>query len=389
MKVKLGDLLKVEHGFAFKSENYVDNGNTVLVTLGNISDKNSFKINEDKITFYGADYPEEYNLVEGDLIMPLTEQVVGLFGNTAFVPKYKNYQFVLNQRVGKVIVDKTKTNKDFIHHLLALDYVKNQLEARASGTRQRNISPESIYDVSVYVPSLEKQNKIGDILKSIESQIERNNAMVQKLQVLGHTIYSDTFRDCKTTCSLMNFPYIHLIKQGIDVFKGKKHYIATANVVDDNLNFDTSKITFDNREGRANMQPIKNSVWFAQMKNSVKHIFVSDNDDYLVDNYIFSTGFYGFQCDDIAYEFMVETISLPYFEKVKDKMANGAIMASINSDSLHLIEIPSPTIEQLSAYHERVKDIYMQISAIKTESHKLSKLKEKLLPLLINGQLSV
>ena len=187
----------------------------------------------------------------------------------------------------------------------------------------------------------------------------------------------------------MNFPYIHLIKQGINEFKGEKHYIATADITDDNLNLDASKITFDNREGRANMQPIKNSVWFAQMKNSVKHIFVSDNDNYLADNYIFSTGFYGFECDKIAYEFMIGTLSLPYFEQIKDKMANGAIMASINSDSLNLIKIPMPTEEQLSSYHEKTKYIYMQISAIKTENYKLSKLKEKLLPLLINGQLSI
>ena len=206
---------------------------------------------------------------------------------------------------------------------------------------------------------------------------------------MGNTTYSDAFKNCNATCSLLDFPHVQLIKQGIDDFDGEKHYIATADVTNNNLNFDAQKITCDNREGRANMQPVKNSVWFAQMKNSIKHIFISNNDDYLVNNYIFSTGFYGFKCDEIAYEFMIGTLSLPYFEQIKDKMANGAIMVSINSDTLKLIKIPMPTEEQLSLYHEKTKSIYMQISDIKTENYKLSKLKEKLLPILINGQLSI
>ena len=213
--------------------------------------------------------------------------------------------------------------------------------------------------------------------------------MVHNLQVLGNAIYSNTFKDCNVTCSLSDFQYIRLIKHGINNFLGEKHYIATADVTNNDINFNTSKITFANREGRANMQPVKNSVWFAQMKDSIKHIFISNNDDYLVDNYIFSTGFYGFQCDEIAYEFMVETLSLPYFEQIKSKMANGAIMASINNDSLNFIKIPLPTKKQLITYHKEVKDIYMQISVIKAENIKLLKLKEKLLPLLINKQLTV
>ena len=44
-KYKLGKLLKVKHGFAFKSENYVEKSEYALVTLANISSTNDFQYN--------------------------------------------------------------------------------------------------------------------------------------------------------------------------------------------------------------------------------------------------------------------------------------------------------------------------------------------------------
>ena len=76
-KCKLGKLLKVKHGFAFKSENYVEKSEYALVTLANISSTNDFQYNEEKTTYYGASFPSEFILKTGDLIMPLTEQVMG------------------------------------------------------------------------------------------------------------------------------------------------------------------------------------------------------------------------------------------------------------------------------------------------------------------------
>ena len=180
-KVKLGELLKIKHGFAFKSENYVDESKYALVTLANISASNNFQFNRDKTTFYGASFPMDFILQEDDLIMPLTEQVVGLFGNSAFIPKIEGISFVLNQRVGKVFPYEEKADKYYLHYLLATNSVKDQLEYRASGTRQRNISPSDVYDVEVFVPDLEIQKRIGKCLYNIERKINFNNKINDNL----------------------------------------------------------------------------------------------------------------------------------------------------------------------------------------------------------------
>ena len=179
-KCRLGDLFSIQQGFAFKSEKYLTKGRYVLCTLGNISSDNNFKYDLSKANYYPDDFPKNFVLKEGDLIIPLTEQTFGLFGNTAFVPHTENFQFVLNQRVGKVI-PKENVDKYYLHYLLSTDLVRNQIEATATGTSQRNTSPESIYDVIVWVPDYEKQKKIGKTLYDLERKINNNNAINNNL----------------------------------------------------------------------------------------------------------------------------------------------------------------------------------------------------------------
>ena len=76
-----------------------------------------------------------------------------------------------------------------------------------------------------------------------------------------------------TVASIINNPLTQVIKPGVDAFTTKE-YLATAEVTGTNI-ASGSIIDYENREGRANMQPVVNSVWFAKMKNSIKHLFLN------------------------------------------------------------------------------------------------------------------
>ena len=184
-----------------------------------------------------------------------------------------------------------------------------------------------------------------------------------------------------------DFPYIQIISPGIKRFDGKKCYIATADVEGAKINYNAPLITFENRESRANMQPVANSVWFAKMKNSIKHIYVTKENNNLINNYVFSTGFLGLKCDDTAFEYLIDYLKLPYFESTKDLLSHGATQQSINNEDLKSFKIHLPSSESLLIFHNMTKDIYCNIAKISEKTHQLTLLKNKLLPLLINGQL--
>lgn len=210
---------------------------------------------------------------------------------------------------------------------------------------------------------------------------------MQLLQVLGQAIFNCLFYSESNLTSLVDFPYIQIIKPGIIKFDDKKHYIATAEIEGEQFNYNAPLIEYETRENRANMQPISNSVWFAKMKNSIKHIYVAQNDKIINLNYIFSTGFCGIKCEEFSFEYMINYLNLPYFEKKKDITSHGSTMEGINNEDLKSFKIHLPTKDKLILFHNKTKEIYYEISKIRQVTFQLTCLKDKLLPLLINGQL--
>lgn len=117
MKCKLGDYIRIKHGFAFKGE-YItaENNGVVLVTPGNFEIGGGFK--EDKCKFFNGDYPKEYVLSPYDLIVTMTDlsKQGDTLGYSALVPK-TNRVYLHNQRIGLVDVYNPKADKMFIYWL--------------------------------------------------------------------------------------------------------------------------------------------------------------------------------------------------------------------------------------------------------------------------------
>ena len=418
MKVKLGDYIRIMHGFAFKTENYVDNSEYRLVTLGNFQEGgNCFKYNDSKATYYGAEFPDRFILSAGDLIMPLTEQVVGLFGNSALVPHENRFKFVLNQRVGKVEIIREGIDLYYLHYLLATTSVKYQLEARASGTKQRNISPDDVYDVIVDLPEYYIQKRIGKLLYDIELKQEFNNKISSELESMAKTLYDYWFLqfefpneegkpykssggkmvwndelkreipDGWKVDNLMESSLCEDIKSGVDYFETNKIYLPTANINGEEIT-DGDYITFNNRESRANMQPVKNSVWFAKMKNSIKHLSIPNNSEWFINKYILSTGFQGLKCSEDSFSFIHCVVNSSWFETYKDVLSHGATQESVNNEDLKNIKFAVPTNKVLKYFSKIVLPMLERKFTIVKENQELSSLRDFLLPLLMNGQVT-
>lgn len=417
MKVKLGEYIRIMHGFAFKTENYVDYSEYRLVTLGNFQEGgNCFKYNDSKATYYGAEFPEKFILKSGDLIMPLTEQVIGLFGNSALVPEEIRFKFVLNQRVGKVEIIRDGIDLYYLHYLLATTSVKNQLEARASGTKQRNISPDDVYDVTIDLPDYSFQKRIGKLLHNIEMKQEINNKISTELESISRALYDYWFlqfefpndegkpyksfggkmvwnEELKREIpegwiveNLMETSICKDIKAGVDYFD-TKNYLPTANINGETIT-DGENVTYDNRENRANMQPIKYSVWFAKMKNSIKHLSIPKNSEWFINKYILSTGFQGLKCSEDSFSFIHCVVNSSWFETYKDVLSHGATQEGVNNEDLKNIKFAVPTDKILKQFSKIVLPVLERKFAIIKENQELTSLRDFLLPLLMNGQVT-
>ena len=178
-----------------------------------------------------------------------------------------------------------------------------------------------------------------------------------------------------------------VISSGIDRFSTKKYY-ATADIIGTSIG-EGSDIEYETRESRANMQPVINSIWFAKMKNSIKHLFLNKEMSSFVDNSILSTGFYGLKCNEISFEYIASVVSAPIFEITKDRLSHGATQQGIGDDDMANITLLIPDDTILRKYHEATKGFFAKISNNILENKRLIAIRNFLLPLLMNGQATI
>lgn len=181
-KIKLGDVLNVRRGTSLSGEFYSTSGQYIRLTLGNFMyPNNGWKDNSSKDDLYFiGDFKKEYLLKKGDIITPLTEQVRGLLGNTATIPEDNLY--IQSGDIGLVIPNEKILNKRFAYYLISSPLVKRQLDSGSQQTKIRHTSPDKIKDCTVFIPSIENQEKIAKILDDINFKIEVNNKINDNLQ---------------------------------------------------------------------------------------------------------------------------------------------------------------------------------------------------------------
>ena len=192
-KYKLGELLDVKRGASLAGEYYATTGNYIRLTCGNFDYKNnSFKLNTSKDNlFYTGPVRKEFIMKKGDIITPLTEQAIGLLGSTAIIPEDDKY--IQSQDVAKIICNEDLLCPSFAFYLISSDAVKKQLSAAAQQTKIRHTSPDKIKDCTVWIPNLPTQEKIGRILSDIDSKIALNRAINQNLEALAKQLYDYWF----------------------------------------------------------------------------------------------------------------------------------------------------------------------------------------------------
>ena len=415
-KVKLEEILDVKRGASLSGKFYSTKGDKVRLTLGNFDYPNGgFKKNTSKEDIYfTGPVKKEYILKKGDIITPLTEQVAGLLGETARIPE--NDLYIQSGDIALIIPREKVLDKKFAYYLISSPIIKKQLGAAAQQTKIRHTSPDKIKNCETWIPELTEQRKIASFLDAINNKIENNIKVNQELEKLNQIIYNYWFiqfdypneygKPYKKSKGKMkwnetlkkNIPInwkvqnlgknelTKIIRPGIQEFKNEKTYIATRDV-DKNKIISGNKITFDNRESRANMQPCANTVWFAKMKNSIKHIMVGEYSQKLIEEYIFSTGFLGLSCNtNISFEYVSCFINSNFFEIYKNKLAHGATQEEVNNDDIQIIPFIVPEEEVLKRFHDKTKDILKKIYLNNQEIKRLKDLREFLIPLLMNGQ---
>ena len=185
----LGDYIDLIPGYAFSSDLFNDSIGMPLIRIRDFESQNP-------ITYYSGEYDGKYIVNPGDKLISMD----GEFN----IIEWKGPCSLLNQRVCKIQSNNNeKMDIQFLMYRLVRE-LKN-IEARTPATTVKHLSLKDLQFLKLSIPPLKEQQKIAEILSSVDATIEKTEQVIAKTEEvkkglmqqlltkgIGHTEFKQT-----------------------------------------------------------------------------------------------------------------------------------------------------------------------------------------------------
>lgn len=161
----------IQGGYAFSTNDFTDEG-VQLVKISNLY-QNKFSLDRQP-TFVSKEVAlknTDFILKKGDLILSLTGTLGKRdYGYTVIIDQ--DGEFLLNQRVAKIIPFHSVISTMFVDYLMKSEQYLSQIYSLPFGTKQANLSNDNVMGASCVLPSLQEQNAIVNYLDTQTAKID-------------------------------------------------------------------------------------------------------------------------------------------------------------------------------------------------------------------------
>lgn len=330
-------------------------------------------------------------------------------------------QMTTNQACCNIIVDNKFANYKFVYYWLKNSYYK--LRSLSSGIRN-NLNSEDIKKFEINLPSLPTQQKIAAILSSLDDKIALNKKINAKLEAMAKRLYDYWFvqfdfpneegKTYKSSGGKMEYnatlkrdipegwevvemsSVIKQINTGLNprdnfiLGNGKIKYVTVKNLTEEG-HIDFSNCDLVNSEAQKiiheRSQIQKGDILFASICPLGRCYLIQDSpEDWDINESVFSIRP---NIDRITSEFLYTLLREAYYLKKMTQKATGSIFKGIRINDIEKIEIVLPPKEVINAFSKKTLPIFNYQLTIQKEIQKLTDLRDRLLPLLMNGQVEV
>ncbi|NAD41290.1 hypothetical protein GUI25_25340 [Escherichia coli] len=271
-------------------------------------------------------------------------------------------------------------NKDildgrYLNALMHTGYAKKYFACNASGSGQRYaLSAEILNSFPVPVIPLQKQKQIGEIFSALDKKIELNKQINQNLEAMIADVMDYKFLSNVEKLPKRRIGDIALIKAGGDCpqewskYKTKDYQIPIySNGTDNEGLYGYTK------------EPVilKRSVTVAA-RGTIGYCEIREG------GYVPIIRLLAVTPNDIGGDVYLHQV----FNRIKFKN-DGSIQQQLTVPSIASIEIPYPDASALKTFANITYPFIEKIKLNKIQIEELTKQRDKLLPLLMNGQVSV
>ena len=155
----------VSHGVPFIRANNLKNGTVIWEDMKYISSEKHEEL-------------QKGHLEEGDVLIA----VRGDIGKLSIVPR----DFIdanINAQIALLrVYDRSKLDNKFLFYSLNTPNVIKQFNEKQTGTALKQLPIKSLREVSVLIPAIKEQQKIAEILSSVDAAIEKTEQVIAKTE---------------------------------------------------------------------------------------------------------------------------------------------------------------------------------------------------------------
>ena len=297
-------------------------------------------------------------------------------------------------------------NSRYVSYYLMLNHVKSKINNSAVGSTMASINTDILKSIEITLPELERQELIVEILEKIDKKIENNNKVNAELESMAKTVYDYWFlqfefpneegRPYKSSGGKMvwneelkrEIPEgweVKELKDIVDITMGTSPKGNTININGDGIVFYQGKADFGSRfpiVRTYTREPIryaeKNDVLLS-VRAPVGALNIADK------RCCIGRGLAAIHSEYTSFVFYFLLASQFRFDIYNN---GGTTFGAITRDDLFKMRMLISPQNIIKKFEEKVNYIDRKISNNSNEIKELMSLRDYLLPLLMNGQIS-
>ena len=356
---------------------------------------------------------------ENDLLFT----IAGYLGRISIVRK-EDLPLNTNQAVAIIRLDETKVNPHYVYYYLKQTHINKYINGLSAQSAQPNLNLALLGKIDIPMIPMYEQNRIVQILSQIDCKIYNNNLINAQLKLLSKTIYDYWFlqfefpneegKPYKSSGGKMIWneelkreipegwnaklmvKCIEHIKTGLNPRKnfklnngGNIKYITVKNITKDGkLDFTgCDYIDEDARNIVHNRSDVNiNDILFASIAPLGRCYLVLDKpNDWDINESVFSIRP---NLKNITSEYLYMFLTSDYFVKKSEHESTGSVFNGIRITNLENMLLLLPSKEILFKFSNIAKKLFNERNEIEKQNQQLESLRDFLLPLLMNGQVT-
>lgn len=349
------------------------------------------------------------NTISGESVL------VGCIGSDMGNVAYSNITCATNQQINAITQFKNGIEPLYVYYLLST--MKSYFQ-KIAGSTTTPILPKSVFEeIEIHLPGMKKQKDVVSILYALDRKIELNKQINDNLEAMAKQLYDYWFvqfdfpneegKPYKSSGGAMvyNEKMKREIPQGWHCYelnkwleiksgfafksetyisKGKFKVVTIKNVQDHHLDTSSCDYVYEIPQGMKEWCSLSVNDRLISLTGNCGRLCIVTEKDLLLNQRVGLLA-----CNDEYIDYAYLLLSSEEYQTLSNNLAKGAAQANLSPVDLCKNIAVLPKLDVLEKFNRQIKPIVASYIQNEIQIAELTKQRDELLPLLMNGQASV